>query len=234
MATLPSSVENIATELTFTILYYEGQGLGELPRMLIRAAGFPLKNLFVDDNTMITYKPKLLFGQVPRLTVENKKGEQLFELYQSRAIIHYLATLGKFNGSTPEEAAVIEQYFEGLRETTEEIYRAWFGGNRNESMAAFQSKGKLQETLKRYDNFLSNNKTGSHLLVGERVTYVDFFLFQFLEDVEILNDFFKEDSLRSHENLRLFRTKMQTLPSIKDNLADPARLKSFFAMPEVQ
>eukprot|EP01102_Stenamoeba_stenopodia_P021721 TRINITY_DN8834_c0_g1_i1.p1 TRINITY_DN8834_c0_g1~~TRINITY_DN8834_c0_g1_i1.p1 ORF type:complete len:225 (-),score=67.73 TRINITY_DN8834_c0_g1_i1:144-818(-) len=215
-------------ELTFTVLYYEGQGLGELPRNLIRVGGLNLKNEFVDDDSLKALKPQLAFGQVPRLTVTNKNGDKVFEVVQSRAIVHYLANLVKYYGSSFEEAALVDQFYEGVRDANEGISRAWWGDNRDKDTAAYLASGKLNDSLSRYENFLSKSTSG--FLVGNSPSFADIALFTFIEDYEILN---KSEIDPKYENLRKLKEKVANLPGIKENLADPNRLKSFYAMPEI-
>jgi len=103
---------------------------------------------------------------VPRLTVTNKNGDKVFEVVQSRAIVHYLANLVKYYGSSFEEAALVDQFYEGwfhlhlsfllrlhrllvltnntgIRDAGEGISRAWWGSNREKDTAEYLASGKL-------------------------------------------------------------------------------------------
>jgi hypothetical protein len=53
-----------------------------LPRIIVSYAGYKLALAFVDDDTFPSFKPQLLFGQVPRLTVKDAEGKAVFELAQ--------------------------------------------------------------------------------------------------------------------------------------------------------
>lgn len=74
-----------------------GYGLGELSRFTARAGGLTLVNEFVNDDTFPSYKPQLLFGQVPRLRVKDKDGKVVFEVVQvcsSAQLIEYECLMG--------------------------------------------------------------------------------------------------------------------------------------------
>jgi hypothetical protein len=54
-----------------------------LSRLIVRTAGFNLAQRFVDDDTLPSFKPELLFGQVPKLTVKDVEGKVVvFEVVQ--------------------------------------------------------------------------------------------------------------------------------------------------------
>jgi len=223
---LPSSNPHA---FTYTILYYQGRALGELPRFIARAGKLKLVNDFITDDTFHQIRESLLFGQIPRLNVTNEAGELVVELVQSRAIARYLATLTNFAGKTPEENAEIDQMYEGIQSINEELGRAWWSENRRFEVNEFLRGGKLQESLQKFDDIVSCNEAG--VLAGKGMSWADFSLFIFLEDVLVLAG---EDSISTHTNLIELMEKIKALPNVKEYLEDPDRPKSYYEMPEAR
>jgi len=216
-------------DFTYEITYYEGFGWAEQSRLVIRAAGLKLENLFVDDDTLPQHKPQLLFGQVPRLRVKDKDGKVAFEIVQSRAIVKYLATITGFLGKTPEETAQIEQFYEAIRDSNEVPSKKWWSPDRKTLLAEVTKQdGPLHKECKKYDDFLQKNNTG--YLVLNHLTLADLVLFIFSEEAIIL---LGEESFSQHKHLAAHYHKIAAIPEVKAYINDSSRPKSFYAQPDL-
>jgi len=224
MATLPSSNPKA---FTYEILYYEGYGLGEAGRLIVRAGELTLENSFVDDDTLPQFKPTLLFGQVPRLRVKDKDGNVVFEVVQSRAIVKYLATITGIAGKTPEESAAIEQFFEAIKDSNMAASSVWWEPERKTLVAEIvKPDGPIHKECKKYDDFLATSTYG--FLVHNTLSYADLMLFIFEEESSILLG-----GISEYKNLTAHKEKIASIPSVKAYITDPTRVKSFYALPDV-
>jgi len=187
-----------------------------------------LVNEFVNDDTLPQYKPSLLFGQVPRLRVKDKGGNVVLELVQSRAIVKYLATITGIVGSTPEETAQIDQFFEGIRDSNEVASKVWWNGDRQSAIKEItKPDGPLHAHAKRYDDFLKKNSSG--YIVLDKLTVADLLLFIFTEEATILLG----DSVSAYKHLVAHKEKIASIPTVQAYVNDSARVKSFYAQPDL-
>jgi len=208
-------------------LYYEGYGLGEAGRLIVRAGGLTLESPFVDDDTLPQFKPTLLFGQVPRLRVKDTTGNIVFEVVQSRAIVKYLAAITGIAGKTPEESAEIEQFFEAVKDSNEVASSVWWKPERKALIAEIiKPDGPLRKECKKYDDILGKSSSG--FLVGGNLSYADLLLFIFEEELSILLG-----GISEYKSLSTHQERIARIPSVHAYITDPTRVKSFYALPDL-
>ena len=95
-----------------TLVYFDLRGRGELPRLILHAAG----QQFKDSGDKASHEASLLFGQLPLLIDGDTK------LVQSRAIVRYLAKRLGLCGKSESDEILCDQLFEG----TEDIFDAFW------------------------------------------------------------------------------------------------------------
>jgi len=216
---------------TYEVLYYEGTGYAELSRLIIRTAGFQLSQKFVDDDTFPSFKPSLLFGQVPKLSVKDAEGKVVFEIVQSRAIEKYLGTLGGLFGKTPEETAKIEQYTEAVRDALETPNKTWW-----ESATARKDNmhkhvlpdGSVTKWCGRFEEALANNSSG--FIVGNELTVADLAVYYFAEE---MSHAYSGHVPSHYKHLAAHFAKVKAIPKVHEYISDPSRVKSFFSQPDL-
>ncbi|KAL6048725.1 Glutathione S-transferase P [Balamuthia mandrillaris] len=201
-----------------TLTYFNGPGRAEVPRLLLELAGvdyewvgFAYKGSPGPD--WAEYKSKhgeeLAFGQVPRY--QEPEG---LDLVQSNAISRHLANKHGFNGTNEIEAALIDQFSEGVGEFATAGLKVIFapeGANKAELLAKFLSED-LPKWLGHFDRALAKNGTG--FFVGDKVSYADVgllvtlnFVFKLLEGAREVFEGFSQ--------VKAAYEKVASLPKIK-------------------
>ncbi len=225
----------------FVITYYEGTGYAEISRLLCAYGGLHLKNEFIDDDTIVKYKPELLFGQVPRLQIK-KDGKVVFELVQSKAIARYLAGLVGLQGRNLEENAMIDCIVDGTSDARA-LTSAWWSGDRRAGIAEVVKKdSKLEFFLTKFDSIVKQN--GGFSVNGNRLTWADVMLFNLIEEIEEMNKWYAKEAQIETSSLATDVSRFPHLQALKNKvvhannhiekyLQSETRPKSFFAMPEI-
>lgn len=94
------------------LVYGNGKGLGELPRLVLAELAVDFEDVRWPDEEwdaqLAAIKPTLPFGQVPLY----EEGD--FKLAQSMAIVRHLARKGKLYGKDETQAALVDMYLDGM------------------------------------------------------------------------------------------------------------------------
>ncbi|GMR37814.1 hypothetical protein PMAYCL1PPCAC_08009, partial [Pristionchus mayeri] len=154
-------------------------GLGEAIRTLLIDNGVEFENITIkDDEEWLKIKNKFAFGQVPML----KEGD--LEIPQSGAIMRHLARKLNLAGDTEEEKVFADFFAEGLRDVHEKyahmIYKDY--GSKDSFLANIYPKewAKVEALLKKHSN-------GEKFVLGDKLSYVDYLLFEELDIALILS-----------------------------------------------
>lgn len=94
--------------MAVSLTYFDGRGLGEIPRLLLHEAGVKFEDRRLKD--IAPLKPELPFGQVPLY----QEGD--FKLAQSQAIARYIARTHNLYGKDAHESALIDSFIDGLND----------------------------------------------------------------------------------------------------------------------
>ncbi|KAJ6220574.1 hypothetical protein RDWZM_006386 [Blomia tropicalis] len=191
------------------LAYFNGRARGEPPRLLLRYIGidFEDKRYSFDHKT----RTSAWFEEKSKLGLDFPKlpyyidGE--VKLTQSLAILRYLARKHKLDGATEMEKnriAMLEQ-----QSTT-------YGRGERE----FEKK--LQTDLALLDKFLGSNR----YVAGENISYVDFWLYEYLHNIRSTEWVNKSETLDKCSNLTKFEQSIQSLPQLS------AYLKEINAKPD--
>jgi len=154
------------------LTYFDGRGLGELPRLCLAYAGVEFEDVRVaTDDLPADFKSsgKLLFGQVPLLEIGD------FKLVQSHAIGRHLARKYNFYGSTLEESALVDAVLDGIGD----MRAKWIAVD-NLKEGKEEAKAKfVAETLPHWYGLFSAilEKNGTGYLVGDKLSLADIQLF---------------------------------------------------------
>ncbi|KAL6057181.1 glutathione [Balamuthia mandrillaris] len=206
-----------------TLTYFNLVGRAEVPRLLLELAGVDyeyvsLAYMGAPGLDWAEYKSKhgedMAFGQVPRY--QEPDG---LDLVQSNAIARYLANKHGFNGANETEAALIDQFNEGVVDFSNASTKILFGPEA--SKAELYSKF-LSEDLPKWLGFFERAlaKNGSNgFFVGEKVSYADLHLFAMSGILFRLESLFKLEGAREvferFEQVQAAHEKVANLPKIK-------------------
>jgi len=203
-----------------TLTYFNITGLAEVSRLVLSTAGQTYTDQFVDKDSLATLKPSLPFGQVPLLTVVEDDGSK-FTLVQSNAIARYLAKRFGLAGATPEEAALADQWVDGVGDLRTEFFKAFRSEDKEKAYNEYFD-GKAKDYYGRFDRALASS---SHL-VGNKISWADLFLFGFLEESQYVRPL----DAAAFPNLDKFRRSLvENNEHLKKYVNSAGRPKSFLA-----
>jgi glutathione S-transferase len=172
------------------LYYFDGKGLGELPRLVFAAAGAAFEDVRFDStddddkesvgNTPITfaeYKKSTPFGQVPVLELPSG-----VKIAQSRAIARYIAREHGLFGRTVLEGALIDAVVEQLRDVQVgfakhyELPAAEQDAFKKDYVAKLGSNPKVEVLVRALE------QSGTGFFVGSSLTLADVVFFNLFHD----------------------------------------------------
>jgi len=162
----------------------------ELIYLPLRGRAMAFRYMCLDNNielkeTVVTYqqmhevKPIARFGQVPVVIDEDG-----FKMAQSNAIIRTVAKKHGLYGSNDREASLIDQ-INDQQEDTRRTYLRMIYHEYDKEKENYISK--LPEMLEIFEKVLSQNNGGSGFFVGSKVSYVDYTIFDLLDNLVVLS-----------------------------------------------
>jgi len=186
--------------MSYKLVYFPVRGRSAHIRYLCADNDLPLEYEAVGDSWP-AIKPTTPLGQLPVF----KDGD--FELSQSNAIIRYLARKHGLYGNNDREAAIIDM----INDQQEDIrvgylrliYREYDTGKE-----AFING--LSGTLAPLEKVLTKNKGGVGFFVGDKISYVDYTVFDILDNLSVL----APGCLDSFPNLKAFHGRIANRPKL--------------------
>ncbi|KAI8577393.1 hypothetical protein K450DRAFT_252225 [Umbelopsis ramanniana AG] len=158
----------------YEFYYFNGHGLGIIPRLLLSLGGFDWKDKFVEN--WKEEKGKTPFTHVPVLTEYNEDGSK-FVLAEAYAIYRYLARKMNIVGETEHEVALVEQYCCSWEELHDKYWPLVSDWKKILTPEQFDNRLKnLLETeikpiMTKHEEALAKNGTGFY--VGDKMTLAD-------------------------------------------------------------
>lgn len=163
--------------MAYKLIYFPVRGRGMHIRYICADLDLNLEFEKVTNN-WAEIKPTTLLGQLPVF----KDGD--FELAQSNAILRYLARKHGLYGSNDREAALIDMINdqqEDLRVSyIRLIYREYETGKDAFVTALPGNLGSLEKVL-------TKNKGGDGFFVGDKISFVDYSVFDLLDNLQVLS-----------------------------------------------
>ncbi|XP_064627121.1 glutathione S-transferase-like [Lineus longissimus] len=167
---------------TYKLHYFDAEGLGELPRLLLAAAHQEYEDIrYQRGAEWQEAKKRMPHGTVPVLEVIGDDG--VLMLSQSFAIAKFLARTFRFNGKDSKEEARIDEVIEQTRDLAMDLIMMRL--ERDEGKKADLAKGfqsKLPTLLGKLEGALKANNGGTGFIVGTGITLADIHVYQFLCD----------------------------------------------------
>lgn len=141
-------------------------------RYLLRDNGIEFEEETVTGQTWAEWKPQTIFGQLPVL----QDGD--FELVQSNAILRYLARKHGLYGENDREAALIDMINDQQEDLRVAYVRLIYNQYETGKQAYIES---LPNRLALLETILSKNNDGNGFLVGDKISFVDYTVFDLLD-----------------------------------------------------
>jgi len=197
----------------YKLIYFPVRGRAEFIRYLFALADVPYEEEFIESKDWPHRKLDMPFKSLPLLDIND--GEHV--LNQSLAIARLLAKRFGMAGKNPYEQALADHYVDGWQD----IYTHYFNvvknifvGNLEAAKEAYIDfkRDALESYLKRYESFLNSNPRSSGWLVGDRVTWADLVIGEFIDRMRYVYD---PNLLDNYPNLDRLVNRLNELPPIK-------------------
>eukprot|EP00029_Vermamoeba_vermiformis_P004237 TRINITY_DN14776_c0_g1_i1.p1 TRINITY_DN14776_c0_g1~~TRINITY_DN14776_c0_g1_i1.p1 ORF type:complete len:204 (-),score=46.50 TRINITY_DN14776_c0_g1_i1:13-624(-) len=148
------------------LIYFSGRGLGEIVRLIFADKGVEYIDHRVsnDDNNpeFENLKPSLPFAQLPVLEVNGTR------IAQSVAITRYLAKQYNLYGKNDIEQAIADGIVDSLKDLRSAVEKETETEGKNQARRKWFSI---------YERILKNNNGGQGYLVGDDITFADFWVY---------------------------------------------------------
>jgi len=158
------------------LTYFNGRGLGELPRLVLAEAGVAFDDVRVDD--IADLKPRLPFGQVPFY----EEGD--FKLSQSNTIARYIARQSGLYGNDARTAAKIDMIVDGINDIRAKGYAI---RNAPEDKKEEEKKKFANEVLPQWTGYFEKivKSSGGPWALGSEFTLADIALYNLFFSVKV-------------------------------------------------
>uniref|UniRef100_A0AC34PUH2 Glutathione S-transferase n=1 Tax=Panagrolaimus sp. JU765 TaxID=591449 RepID=A0AC34PUH2_9BILA len=202
----------------YELIYFNVNARAGAIRLFLDYHQIPFTDTRIPRDQWPEIKKQMKFGQIPVLKILDKN----LELPQSVAILRYLATKHGGLGENPEENALIDAFADQTQDTVTAV-RPWY--------RTFVRNGTKEQQQEKFneialptfrDSFVpifskQLQENGSGFLVGKKLTWVDFFLADFVDRV---GKIFPEDQRKILQPLFGHRDKILSLPNLKKRLEE--------------
>ena len=198
------------------LTYFQFRGLGEPTRLMLEDLGLAHQDqridLFSDDWPKLS--PQLPFGQLPRLEIDG------LTLFQSHAILRYLARANSLAGDTEAERLRCDVSVEAARDVQQRLWdHFWSPGSDTEAAATAFATGQLAGELAKLDGWLGD----APYVGGERPLFADYFVLTVLDEA---GGFFPA-ALERAQALASYRRRMRQRPGIAAYIASGRQSQSY-------
>ncbi|XP_046626358.1 glutathione S-transferase-like [Neodiprion virginianus] len=193
---------------SYKLTYFAIAGLAEPIRFLLSYGGIDYEDNRVPHENWPAIKPQTPFGQVPILEVDGKT------LYQSNAIVRFLAYKLKLFGSSESEHFEVDAHVETIGDLRSLLF-TWNWAETPENKIAKEAEirkkaafylGKLEASVKENGGYFVGGKLSAADIVFAGFNYV----FSYILGNEFLADY---------PNLKNLVEKVNALPGIKSHIA---------------
>ena len=200
------------------LIYFNLRALAEPPQMIMHYAKVKYSYKMAWDyygKPWSEAKPEVPFGQLPVLVVNDT-----VHIWQSGAIVRYLANLAGFIPEDPVLAAQVDAVFEQSQELFDPLNQT-VNVKTGEEHLKFKTKllSILPGTLKNFSRQLELSNEGAYFF-GSQPYYCDFSVYHHFSLATIL----QQDILNVFPSILDFMEAVENLPRVKEYLASRPRI----------
>uniref|UniRef100_A0A914WRX0 Glutathione S-transferase n=1 Tax=Plectus sambesii TaxID=2011161 RepID=A0A914WRX0_9BILA len=190
----------------YKLTYFPVRGLGEQIRLLLNDQGIPFEDFQFDRNDWPKIKPTMQFGQTPCLN----DGDT--QIVQSGAIMRHLARKHNLYGENDCERTYLDMFYEGIKDLHSKYVQLIYV-EYEEKKDDFV-KNTLPEELAKFEKLLKSKKDGKGFILGDKISFVDYTLFEELDIVQLLD----ANCLNAFPALKAYHERMHSRSSLQDYL----------------
>lgn len=197
------------------ITYFPIRGRAEPIRLILEELGIKYQENPVAGPAWRELKPQMPFGKVPMF----ENGE--YTIHESHAIYRYLGRKYNLYGKNENEHIQCDMLEQVLSDAVEAFSRLTWSSHFNEKRQDFIDK-QLRNTLNNLENFLADSERDKDYWVGNRLTYVDFLGWTYLDYMRALAG----DIIKEYPNLAHLKETFENRPRIHAYLESDRRPKT--------
>jgi len=195
------------------LTYFGIRGLAEPIRMLMIDNGIHFTDHQVTSDEWAKIKPTMQFGQVPCL----HEGDM--QLVQSGAIMRHLARKHGLYGHSETDMAYADMMYDGVTDLRTKyaklIYQEYdMPGKREEFVSTI-----LPPELLKFEQLLKTKHQGKGYLLGEKICYADYALFEIVDALTTLHP----AALKDYPTLEAYQHRMMERPKLREYLHSDVR-----------
>lgn len=197
-----------------TLGYWNLRGLCHSVRLLLKHANAEYKEIFYEEPTDGNFLSAEWFKVKPTIEVDFPNLPYLFDgdikMTQSLAILRHLGRKFNLAPKTPAEQARSDVLEMEVLDWRNDGYKLWYGPSENFEKDRPEYETRTKNRMVQLSKFMGS---GPYVL-GDKVTYIDFMLYEFLDNQRR----FIKGLLAPHANLENFVKKIESLPKVKEYL----------------
>ncbi|XP_041120530.1 glutathione S-transferase P [Polyodon spathula] len=193
----------------YVITYFDVRGRCEMMRMLLADQGQEWKENVIPFDIWMKgdLKATCVFGQLPKFEDGN------FALYQSNAILRYLARAHGLYGKDDKQAALIDMMNDSCEDLRLKYARMIYQDYENGKAKYIED---LPGDLSKFEKILSDNKGG--FLVGDQISFADYNLL----DLLLIHQVLSPECIDSFPALKSYAERLSARPKMKAFLESDA------------
>ncbi|CAA9998286.1 unnamed protein product [Nesidiocoris tenuis] len=193
---------------SYKLTYFDGRALGEPIRMILTYMGLEFEDNRIDMESWTALQKEIKWGRIPVLEIDGK------EMYQSRAIMRYLAKQAKLAGDNDWEAYEID-CAAGTVGDLIDLYRSMWKLSDEKTKEEWEKK-LLDEFIPSFMKNWDEQAKNTGFLANGKLSWADLYLHGWVETLEVLMG---KEIVNEYPNLKLGREKVHATPGIKEWLA---------------
>lgn len=207
MEVLESKTKSEMSSPAYEYHYFGHRGIrGRHIRTIFRDQKIPFIEYVHDHDNWEDFKATVPFGSLPLL----KDGD--FTLYQSNAILRHLGRKHDLYGDNMKEAARIDMINDGVEDLRIKFVMQFFVNKTMDKSVEAEYVKNIPKSLEPFEKLLAGNDGGDGYMVGKKISFLDYNLFDILEThLQILD----KDCLSGFPLLRAYHERMASRPVIK-------------------
>jgi glutathione S-transferase len=194
------------------LTYFAVRGRAEVVRVMLEDVGVEYDERRITMEEWPTVKPTLMFGQLPTY----RDGDVFID--QSHAIYRYLARKHDLYGDDEHGRIRCDIVEEAFVDAQNNIGTFCWRPDFAQARAGYEET-QLPALMEKLQKLFDLNRSGSGWWVGERISYVDFLAWHFLEYVRALSPM----NLHRFERLKAAKLKLESRPRIAAYLKSARR-----------
>ncbi len=197
------------------ITYFDARGRVEVIRLLLELSGTPYTERQIELDEWASVKAEFPHGQLPLY----EDGE--LTLHQSHAIYRHLARRFDLYGDNEAERVRCDMVEEFFVDAQNKLGGFFWDPEFHDKRDAFENE-ELPVLLDRANMMLEANPANSGFFSGNRISFVDFIAWHFLDYVRP----FSQQSLDRYPKLVAFKQGIESIPAIASYLDSERRPKT--------